>query len=113
MKLASLAAAWLGGLALAYRWYDADPGPTLLLAVAALVLALILRLARLDRQLPRQLPANCPVNAPINRSVNRPSIAPSIAPSTSSATTSPADQLDSIPLARPAVGPALPGLVAV
>ena len=56
MKLASLAAAWLGGLALAYRWYDADPGPTLLLAVAALTLALILRLARLDRQLPRQLP---------------------------------------------------------
>ena len=60
MKLASLAAAWLGGMALAYRWYDADPGPALLLAAAALTLALILRLARLDRQLPRQLPHQSP-----------------------------------------------------
>ena len=60
MKLASLAAAWLGGLALAHRWYDADPGPALLLAAAALALALMLRLARLDRQLPRQLPHQSP-----------------------------------------------------
>ena len=46
MKLAALAAAWLAGLALAYRWYDADPVPALLLALFALVLALLCRLLR-------------------------------------------------------------------
>ena len=48
MKLPALAAAWLGGLALAYRWYDADPTPALLLALFALTLALICRLLRLS-----------------------------------------------------------------
>ena len=46
MKLALLSAAWLVGLALAHRWYDADPTPVLLLALAALTLALICRLLR-------------------------------------------------------------------
>lgn len=48
MKLTALAAAWLGGLALAYRWYDADPTPALLLALAALTLALLCRRLRLS-----------------------------------------------------------------
>ena len=48
MKLPALAAAWLGGLALAYRWYDADPTPALLLALFALTLALICRLLRIS-----------------------------------------------------------------
>ena len=48
MKLTLLAAAWLGGLALAYRWYDADPTPALLLAGAALTLALLCRRLRLS-----------------------------------------------------------------
>ena len=48
MKLTLLAAAWLGGLALAYRWYAADPTPALLLAGAALTLALLCRRLRLS-----------------------------------------------------------------
>ncbi len=48
MKLTVLAAAWLGGLALAYRWYDADPTPALLLALAALTLAFLCRRLRLS-----------------------------------------------------------------
>ncbi len=48
MKLTVLAAAWLGGLALAYRWYDADPTLALLFALAALMLGLLCRWLRLS-----------------------------------------------------------------
>ena len=44
MKLTSLAAAWLAGMALAYGWYDADPLPLLFLAGAAATVALGCRL---------------------------------------------------------------------
>ena len=48
MKLTALAAAWLVGLALAHRWYDADPLLPLLLALVALTLALVCRTLRLS-----------------------------------------------------------------
>ena len=44
MKLTTLAAAWLAGMALAYGWYDADPLPLLFLAGAAAIAALTCRL---------------------------------------------------------------------
>ncbi len=44
MKLTTLAAAWLAGMAVAYGWYDADPLPLLFLAGAAVTVALACRL---------------------------------------------------------------------
>ena len=44
MKLTTLAAAWLAGMALAYGWYDADPLPLLFLAGIAATVALVCRL---------------------------------------------------------------------
>ena len=44
MKLTTLAAAWLAGMALAYGWYDADPLPLLFLAGVAAIAALTCRL---------------------------------------------------------------------
>ena len=44
MKLTTLAAAWLAGMALAYGWYDADPAPLLFLAGVAVIAALTCRL---------------------------------------------------------------------
>ena len=44
MKLTTLAAAWLAGMALAHGWYDADPLPLLFLAGFAATAALVCRL---------------------------------------------------------------------
>ncbi len=44
MKLTTLAATWLAGMAVAHRWYDADPLPLLLLAGAAATVAMACRL---------------------------------------------------------------------
>lgn len=44
MKLTTLAAAWLAGMALAYGWYDAEPFPLLFLAGVAATAALTCRL---------------------------------------------------------------------
>ncbi len=44
MKLTTLAAAWLAGMALAYGWYDADPLPLLFLSGVAATVALVCRL---------------------------------------------------------------------
>ena len=44
MKLTTLAAAWLAGMAVAYGWYDADPLPLLFLSGIAATAALAFRL---------------------------------------------------------------------
>ena len=44
MKLTTLAAAWLAGMALAHGWYDADPLPLLFLSGFAATAALVCRL---------------------------------------------------------------------
>ncbi len=52
MKLTTLGAAWLAGMALAHGWYDADPLPLLILSGFAATAALVCRLLGISAWLP-------------------------------------------------------------